>query len=96
MTVMTGREALMQVLNHEGVDFVFGLPGSTELMFMDALVDHPEIKFILGLHEVIALGMAEAILACRERWAWSTCIPMPDWQRLRRCSSMPSWGVSLW
>ena len=59
MTVMTGREALMQVLNHEGVDFVFGLPGSTELMFMDALVDHPEIKFILGLHEVIALGMAE-------------------------------------
>lgn len=59
MTVMTGREALMQILKQEGVEYVFGLPGSTELMFMDALVDHPEIKYILGLHEVNAIGMAE-------------------------------------
>lgn len=59
MTVMTGREALMQILKQEGVEYVFGLPGSTELMFLDALVDHPEIKYILGLHEVDAIGMTE-------------------------------------
>jgi benzoylformate decarboxylase len=59
MTVMTGREALMQVFKQEGVEYVFGLPGSTEVMFLDALVDHPEIKYILGLQEVIPIGMAE-------------------------------------
>jgi benzoylformate decarboxylase len=59
MTVMTGREALIQVLKQEGLEYVFGLPGSTELMFLDSLVDHPEIKYILGLHEVDAVGMAE-------------------------------------
>ena len=59
MTMMTGREALMQLLRYEGVEYVFGMPGATEILFMDALEDHPEIKYILGLHEVVALGMAE-------------------------------------
>jgi benzoylformate decarboxylase len=49
----------MQILGREGVKYVFGLPGSTELLFMDALEDHPEINYILGLHESIVVGMAE-------------------------------------
>jgi len=48
----------MQILRSEGVDFVFGLPGSSEIQFMDALEDHPEIKFILGLHESAIASMA--------------------------------------
>ena len=59
MTMMTGREALMRLFGHEGVEYVFGIPGATEVLFMDALEDHPEIRFILGLHEVVAVGMAE-------------------------------------
>lgn len=59
MTVVDGKEALMELLLKEGVEFVFGLPGATETLFMDALEDHPEIKYILCLHEVVALGMAE-------------------------------------
>jgi len=59
MTMMTGSEALMQLLRNESVEYVFGMPGATEMLFMDALEDHPEIKYILGLHEVVALGMAE-------------------------------------
>jgi benzoylformate decarboxylase len=59
MTTMTGREALIQVLKEEGVEYVFGMPGATEVMFMDALVDHPEIKYILGLNEAASVGMAE-------------------------------------
>ena len=59
MTVMTGREALMRLFHHEGVEYVFGIPGATEVLFMDALEDHPEIRFILGLHEVVTVGMAE-------------------------------------
>ena len=59
MTVMTGKEALMELLVNEGVEYVFGMPGVTEVLFMDGLEDHPEIKYILGLHEVVAFGMAE-------------------------------------
>jgi len=56
---MTGGKALMELLSSEGVEYVFGIPGATEVLFMDALEDHPEIKYILGLHEVVVLGMAE-------------------------------------
>jgi len=59
MVMMTGREALIEILRSQGVEYVFGIPGSTEVLFLDALQDHPEIKYILGLHESVALGMAE-------------------------------------
>ena len=59
MTMMMGSQALMELLCNEGVEYVFGIPGATEVLFMDALEDHPEIKYILGLHEVVVLGMAE-------------------------------------
>jgi len=59
MTVMTGKEALMELLNRNKVKYVFGLPGATEVVFMDALEKHPEIKFILGLNEAVAIAMAE-------------------------------------
>jgi benzoylformate decarboxylase len=59
MPMMTGGEALMQLLYNEGVEYIFGIPGATEVLFMDALEDHPEIKYILGLHEVVCVGMAE-------------------------------------
>ena len=41
---------LIEILNAEGIEYVFGLPGSTEMHFMDTLQDHSEIKYILGLH----------------------------------------------
>ena len=56
---MTGREALMELFLNEGVQYIFGIPGATEVLFMDVLEDYPEITYILGLHEVVALGMAE-------------------------------------
>ena len=59
MAIMTGREALMEFLHNEGVEYVFGLPGATEVLFMDALEKQREIKFIHCLHEVIAVGAAE-------------------------------------
>ncbi len=59
MSMMTGRKALMELLRSEGVEYVFGIPGATEVLFMDGLEDCPEIKYILGLHEVVVSGMAE-------------------------------------
>jgi benzoylformate decarboxylase len=55
---MRTSEALMHIFHAEGVEYVFGLPGSTETRFMDSLEDHPEIKYILGLHECISAGIA--------------------------------------
>ena len=59
MTKTTGKQALVDVLRREGVEYVFGIPGATEIHFMDALEQAPEIKYVLGLHEVVCAGMAE-------------------------------------
>jgi benzoylformate decarboxylase len=59
MTNMTGSRALIEILLREEVEYVFGIPGSTEVLFMDALEDHPELQYVLGLHETVAVGMAD-------------------------------------
>jgi benzoylformate decarboxylase len=59
MAMMAGSKALIELLRHEGVKYVFGIPGATEILFMDALEEAPEIRYILGLHEVVCAGMAE-------------------------------------
>ena len=59
MTKMTGGNALIDLLRHEGVKYVFGIPGATEILFMNALEKAPDIRYILGLHEVVCAGMAE-------------------------------------
>ena len=59
MALMTGREALMELLRNEGVKYIFGLPGATEVLFMDALEKCHDIKYVLGLHEIVCAGMAE-------------------------------------
>ncbi len=59
MTMMSGNKALIDLLRHEGVKYIFGIPGATEVLFMDALEKAPDIRYILGLHEVVCAGMAE-------------------------------------
>jgi benzoylformate decarboxylase len=59
VTLTTGKDSLIDVLRAEGVEYVFGIPGATEIQFMDALERAPEMKYILGLHEVVCAGMAE-------------------------------------
>jgi benzoylformate decarboxylase len=59
MTIMKGHQALIQVLRQEGVKYIFGIPGATEVIFMDALEDVKDIQYILGLQEVVSVGMAE-------------------------------------
>jgi benzoylformate decarboxylase len=59
MAKMTGKEALADLLHFEGVEYVFGIPGATEIHFMEALKRHPDIKYILGLNEIVCAGMAE-------------------------------------
>jgi acetolactate synthase I/II/III large subunit len=55
---MTGSKALIQALEKEGVDVVFGLPGGANLPIYDALVD-ANFRHILVRHEQSAAHMAD-------------------------------------
>ncbi len=48
--LMTGAKMLLECLNKEGVDCIFGYPGGVTLPFYDALYDHP-IRHVLVRHE---------------------------------------------
>jgi benzoylformate decarboxylase len=55
---MRGRQVLMETLVGHGVDYLFGNPGTTESPIMDSLREYPQIRYILTLHEGVALGAA--------------------------------------
>ncbi|MFC7266556.1 thiamine pyrophosphate-binding protein [Streptomyces lutosisoli] len=52
--------ALLDILRGEGVDRVFGNPGTTELPFLAALVDAEDApEYVLGIHEGAVVSMAD-------------------------------------
>lgn len=59
MPKMKCAEALIEILKNESIEYVFGIPGATEVLFMDALEKHTDIEYILGLNEIVSAGMAE-------------------------------------
>ena len=54
-----GAEVLLELLESEGVDYIFGNPGTTELPLMDALVGAASLKYVLALQEASAVAMAD-------------------------------------
>lgn len=54
----TAARALVDGLLREGIDHVWGIPGTQNLPLIDALRDTPEIRFILTRHEQGAAFMA--------------------------------------
>ena len=58
--MMTGKQALLEMLKAEGVDYIFGNPGTSEGPIIDLLGDYPEFRYILTLQESVAVGMGEA------------------------------------
>ena len=48
----------MESLLAHGVEYVFGNPGTTESPILDALLDYPRLRYIVALHEGVALGAA--------------------------------------
>ena len=67
MAVMTGKRALMEMLKVEGVEYIFGNPGTSEAPIMDELEAHPDLKYILVLQEGVAMGMADAYARATRR-----------------------------
>ena len=57
--MISGKRLLLDVLRQEGVDYIFGNPGTTELPLMDALAVEPHIRYVLGLQEASVLGMKD-------------------------------------
>jgi len=52
--------ALLDILRGEGVDRVFGNPGTTELPFLAAFMDAEEApEYVLGVHEGAVVSMAD-------------------------------------
>ena len=56
---MNGAEAFVATLKSWGVDTFFGLPGSTEAPLLEALRAEGTIRYVLSLHEGIAVAMAD-------------------------------------
>ncbi|MCW3019887.1 MAG: hypothetical protein JWN10_2195 [Solirubrobacterales bacterium] len=51
------REAAFALLRERGMTTIFGNPGSTELAMLGPLPD--DFRYVLGLHEAVAVGMAD-------------------------------------
>jgi acetolactate synthase I/II/III large subunit len=57
-TRKTGAEVIVDLIQQQEVEYIFGLPGGAAIPIFDALVDSP-IKFILTRHEQGAAHMAD-------------------------------------
>ncbi|SVC75623.1 uncharacterized protein METZ01_LOCUS328477, partial [marine metagenome] len=56
---LAGKHALLQMFVAEGVNYVFGNPGTSETPMMTILPEYKDLNYILVLQEGVAVGMAE-------------------------------------
>ena len=57
---MSGKRAFLDLLKQEGVEIMFGNPGTTELPLMDAFATENELRYVLGLQEAAIMAMPRA------------------------------------
>ncbi len=69
MPFMAGKQAFLELLKQEGVEFLFGNPGTTELPLMDGLARETGIRYILALQEAVAISMADGYAQASGRLA---------------------------
>lgn len=67
LAVRRGAELLLEILASEGVEYIFGNPGTTELPLMDALLRAPRIQYVLALQEASAVAMADGYAQAARR-----------------------------
>jgi len=56
---LTGGEVMAEFLIDWNVPYIFGLGGSEEVGFLDALVDRVQLQYVQGLHESSVMAMAD-------------------------------------
>ncbi|PZC41696.1 MAG: benzoylformate decarboxylase [Chloroflexi bacterium] len=57
---MSGKQAVLEMLKAEGVEYIFGNPGTSEGPLIDMLGEYPEFNYIMALQESVAMGMGES------------------------------------
>lgn len=55
----TGGELMAEFLRDWDISYVFGLGGSEEVGFLDALVDRTDLQYVFAIHESAAVAMAD-------------------------------------
>jgi len=63
---MRAADAVLKYIAGEGVRYVFGNPGTTEVAFMDAMVD-ADLEFVLCLQENVAVAAADGLAQATRR-----------------------------
>jgi benzoylformate decarboxylase len=66
---ISGRAAFLRLLASEGVETLFGNPGTTELAIMQALGEQSDIGYVLGLQESVVVAMADGYARASGRLA---------------------------
>lgn len=51
-------DTFLELLSSGGIDTVYGNPGTFEQGFLDAIAARPQFKYVLCLHETVAVGAA--------------------------------------
>lgn len=59
MPELSGKHALLQMFQAEGVEYIFGNPGTSETPMVTILPEYPDLNYQLVLQEGVAVGMAE-------------------------------------
>ncbi len=77
VTTVSGARAMVDALLREGIDHVFGIPGTQNLAFLDELRATPQIRFILTRHEQGADFMAYGFARARNAPAVVTATEAP-------------------
>jgi thiamine pyrophosphate-dependent acetolactate synthase large subunit-like protein len=63
----TGRFAILEQFQADGMRHMFGNPGTVEQGFLDALSEYPDLKYILTLQESVAVLMADGYVRATQR-----------------------------
>ena len=67
MAAKTGRQAILEQFLADGMNVMFGNPGTVEQGFLDALKDYPSLKYVLTLQESIAVLAADGYARATQR-----------------------------
>ena len=65
----TGRSAIIEQFLADGLDHMFGNPGTVEQGFLDAVADYPDMRYVLTLHETIAVMAGDGYARARHKTA---------------------------
>jgi len=68
-SMTTGYSAFVDLLKSEGIEVLFGNPGTTELAIMEAIGAQSDVGYVLGLQEGIVVGMADGYARASGRLA---------------------------